>query len=684
MIIRTCLLASAALGASPAARAGETATPAIVIVRAERLAPAASDPVYGVVTLGPERLQAAARLDEALRQVPGFSLFRRTSSATANATVQGASLRGLGPNGAGRALVLLDGVPQNDPFGGWVFWTRLDPLLIEGARIARGGGAGPFGPQALTGAIDLTEARPARGGFALRAEAGDRGQRAGAGVASLGAGPGVVTLFAAGQTGDGTIPLEPGRRGPADQRAFLDAWTGGATAQIALGPEAALSARLAAFEERRGAGQAGADSRARGADLSFALRSPLWGGQGRVLAYAQERDFANRTVAVAADRASTTPSLDQQATPALGIGAAAAVRWQGPDWTLELGGDARRVEGETRELFRFQQGAFTRTRVAGGAQRLAGLYLEGQRNAGGLSLAAGLRADAWRLSSARREERDRATGALTLRESPADRDGGLLTARAGAAYAFDSRWSGRIAAYSGFRPPSLNELHRPFRIGNDVTEANAALAPERLTGLDLGLAAAGSSWRAEATVFLNRLHDPIANVTLATGPGVFARVGFIPAGGTVRERRNAGVIDAAGLELAAQARLGAWSLDAAYAYVDAEVDGGASLPALTGRPPAQTARHQASASLAWRLGGWDLSAAARLESDRFEDDLNSRLLPGFVVVDLRAGLEVAAGVEAFVALENAGDAAITINRFADGVSQQAGARSVRAGLMLRR
>ena len=40
----------------------------------------------------------------------------------------------------------------------------------------------------------------------------------------------------------------------------------------------------------------------------------------------------------------------------------------------------------------------------------------------------------------------------------------------------------RAAACAGFRPPTLNELHRPFRVGNDVTEANPGLKPERLYG----------------------------------------------------------------------------------------------------------------------------------------------------------------------------------------------------------
>src|SRR5205085_11487142 len=96
-------------------------------------------------------------LDRALGEVPGVSLFRRTSSAGANPTTQGMSLRSIGPSGAGRALVTLDGVPQNDPFGGWVIWTSLPPESIEGVSVVRGAGAGPYGAGALTGVVALEE-----------------------------------------------------------------------------------------------------------------------------------------------------------------------------------------------------------------------------------------------------------------------------------------------------------------------------------------------------------------------------------------------------------------------------------------------------------------------------------------------------------------------------------------------
>ena len=71
------------------------------------------------------RQSPAVVADDVLRQVPTFSLFRRSSSLSSHPTAQGVSLRGIGPSGVSRTLVLVDGVPFNDPFGGWVYWTRV-------------------------------------------------------------------------------------------------------------------------------------------------------------------------------------------------------------------------------------------------------------------------------------------------------------------------------------------------------------------------------------------------------------------------------------------------------------------------------------------------------------------------------------------------------------------------------
>src|SRR5260221_8996866 len=97
---------------------------------------------------------AAPAVDDALRQVPGLTLFRRTGSRTANPTSQGVSLRGIGASGASRALVLDDGIPLNDPFGGWIYWGRVPPAALERIEVLRGGASDLYGSAAMGGVID--------------------------------------------------------------------------------------------------------------------------------------------------------------------------------------------------------------------------------------------------------------------------------------------------------------------------------------------------------------------------------------------------------------------------------------------------------------------------------------------------------------------------------------------------
>ncbi|MBI2818965.1 MAG: Plug domain-containing protein [Acidobacteria bacterium] len=77
-------------------------------------------------------------LDDALHSFPEFPLLRRASSLEARPTTQGISLRGIGPSGVSRSLVLADVVPLNDAFGGRIYWDRIPMLSLQQVDVARG------------------------------------------------------------------------------------------------------------------------------------------------------------------------------------------------------------------------------------------------------------------------------------------------------------------------------------------------------------------------------------------------------------------------------------------------------------------------------------------------------------------------------------------------------------------
>ena len=108
------------------------------------------------------RNSPAVVADDVLRQIPTFSLFRRTSSLSSHPTAQGVSLRGIGPSGVSRTLVLIDGVPFNDPFGGWVYWTRVPLESVDRIEVVDGSSSSLYGNYAMGGVINIVSSRPAR------------------------------------------------------------------------------------------------------------------------------------------------------------------------------------------------------------------------------------------------------------------------------------------------------------------------------------------------------------------------------------------------------------------------------------------------------------------------------------------------------------------------------------------
>jgi outer membrane receptor protein involved in Fe transport len=651
-----------------------------IVVQTARLPAAAGDPAFSIATIDPKILQVSDRLDDALATAPGFSLFRRTSSLGANPTTQGVSLRGIAGSGASRALVTLDGVPQNDPFGGWVIWTGLPTEAVSGATVVRGAGAGPYGAGALTGVVALQQPAHIDGGFAGEVEGGSLGYARAAGIGEVDLGRSRLFLDASGETSDGWIPVVQGR-GAADRPLTLHDWSAAERIETDLNG-LLLSERVGAFDERRGAGTIFANSEAQGVQGSLTLVRPPddtrlgWRLQGWV----SGSNLVNSSASVSADRNTATLANNQYATPAIGAGFNAALRHADAASSWELGVDVRDFDGQSEEDL-YSLGKPTGQRVSGGGQLVAGLYGEASHDFGGWLLTGGLRVDGWEDYASKLEQ----TGTTVLDQHPGDRSGVVPTGRIGLRRDVTAGLYLRAAAYAGFRPATLNELHRSFRVGNDVTLANSNLAPERLYGAEAGLGGQGKlTWDVDA--FYNRLGDAVTNVTIGKGPGTFPIAGFVPAGGTLFERENAGAVNAYGMEGDADYSF-ADNLDlrGAFAYTHARVDGGDQTPQLTGKRPAETPAAVITADLVWRgLDRLTLSGGLRYESARFDDDQNTRRIDAGTGVDARADLRISADVSAFVAADNVFDASLQTGRSAAGVVTYDAPRVVRIGLTLRR
>ena len=681
MILRRYASFGLALLATPAA--AQTAPDIVVTGRGLNDRP--GDRTADIVTIDAARISANAsdRLESVLADVAGLQQFRRSDSRSANPTSQGISLRGIGGNASSRALLVLDGVPQADPFGGWVPFPAYATDRIGRIRVTRGGGSGYFGPGALAGTVELESADPRDQPSLLGTAAfGSRDSVDAQASGSFASGPGFATISAAYARGDGFVPIVAESRGPADRPAAYEQASGAVRGVIRVAPDTELQANLSAFTDTRERGTAFTGNRSEGADASIRLVGRgEWGFSA--LAYLQTRAFASQFASVSAGRASASQTLDQYNTPATGLGARfEIVPPVGAGRDLRIGADVRDVEGRTQENYTYVAGVPTRRRIAGGSSRTAGLFFDGSVEAGAWTLTLGGRVDRWRITDGRLDEYTLATAVPITDTDFANRSGTEWTGRAGLAFAPVEPVTLRVSGYRGLRLPTLNELYRPFRVGTDATAANAALAPERLTGVDGGVTITpAENVSIAATVFWNRLEGAIANVTAGQGPGTFPGVGFVT--GAYRVRQNLDAIRSAGIEIDARWQSGPLFAIASWSHVDPRVEASGAAAPLDGLRPAQTPLDQVSATFGLREGQWTASATLRHAARQFEDDQNSRALAPATTLDGYVALPLTPSLAIEARGENLFDERIEAGISGADVIERASPRTLWIGLRVR-
>lgn len=650
-----------------------------IVVTASRVEQRAGEVPAHVTVLTREDVERspARTLDDMLRQVPGFSLFRRAGSVVAHPTTQGVSLRGIGPSGGSRTLVLVDGVPLNDPFGGWVAWSRVPLASVDRVEVVRGGGANLWGSSALGGVIQVLTATPEERGLRAEAEVGNRGTMSGAVVAGHRADRFGVSVSASAFDTDGYEVVRRDQRGAIDVPAFSRNRALSGKLEVP-GTRSLVTVSANLFTEDRGNGtpltENGTDAGSVAASAAFRTGIGDW----QIQAFSRRQTFHSTFSSQAPDRSSESPSLDQFDVSADETGA--GVQWsrrvsERHLWTA--GADARQVQGENREDFRFVGDRFTARRAAGGEQRLSGIWLqEIFTPSPAWQVTAGGRLDLWESFEGFRRERSLETGEPLREETFEDRDSLAFHPRLGVLYRASERLAARGSVYRAFRAPTLNEQLRPFRVRNDITEANAALKPERLLGGEAGLDLRGGSASLGITGFWNRVEDSIANVTVGTGPGPVFPCGFVPAGGICRQRQNLGTSRVRGVEVEARHRpLPFWEVAASYLWSDARI---------SGRRLAQVPEHQAVLTIGYdRPGRIGAALQGRYVGRQFEDDLNTLTLDRFFVLDLSVSREIRPGWEVFLGAENLFGESYEVGKTAEGLVTVGAPALARLGIRVR-
>ena len=654
-----------------------------IVITGTALPRSKSERAYGVEEIGRRAIERSPthELDQLLKDVPGLQLFRRSDARSGHPTSQGVTLRALGGNASSRALLVLDGVPQTDPFGGWINWPAYDPGDLREIRVVRGGGTVANGPGALAGTIEMVSR--ADSGVSGEVDYGSRDSLEASARLGLSLGGGVLGLSGRSERSDGFVPVTGGTRGPADERAPYKEWSGRGRWVAPVASSVELQVGLDAFHDWRTRGTDFSTNRTNGADASVRLVGRgQW--QWSALTYWQWRNLMTSFASVSAGRASATRVSLQDSVPSYGLGGSFELRPPTPEHLeVRIGGDIRRTTGETHELFNYVSGNPTRRRLAGGDTLTTGAFAEATAELGQVTLTGGARLDHWQIDNGHLFEKVIVTDAVLRDDKFGDRSGWLPTARGGAVFTIGSGWSLRSAAYLGWRMPTLNELFRPFRAGLDATAANPDLKPERLAGAEAGIEYARGELQLSLTGFVNRLKDAIANVTLGQGPGLFPQVGFVPAGGTFRQRQNVDGVTARGLEASAQWTRGPWSVRAGASLTHARMEASEEASFLGGLRPAQTPNFAATLAGGWESGGKALQIVLRRVGDQFEDDLNTRTLQAATTIDVFAAWPLTKQLQLIARGENITNKLVEAGINGDGSVERATPRTLWIGLRFR-
>ena len=551
-------------------------------------------------------------LDDKLRQVAGFQLFRRTSSWVANPTTEGTTLRGLGSTSASRTLVLTDQVPLNDAYGGWIHWNEIPALAIRDVELVRGGASDLYGSSAIGGVIDVIPVVPQQFSYGLDLAGGTENTSILNGLLT-GAKQGWSGLAASSLFHtDGYILTAPELRGPIDVNANDHSQSGRLEIRHALGTDGGVFLRGNVLNDARDNGTLVQRNWTRlwryagGADWTVANDNRLL-----LRLFGTDQTFRQTFSAI------NTPRTVEKLTafhidPAQQLGG--AVQWARTyrNLTLVAGSDVLDTRGADLNL--------PSAVSISARQRGEGVYGEVLWQPETWSIAFSSRYDHFGSFDARQS-------GGTPPPLPAIREN-VFDPRLGIVKRLNGVVSLTGSVFRAFRGPNQDELYRQSQVGQQITLPNASLRSERATGFEFGsLVTAGRLGSVRGSYFFTQVNRPVAAVTLSSTPT-----------STLLQRQNLGQLTSKGFAAEWELHPASFmTLIGGYQLAISTVTRFQADPALVGNWTPQVPRNLATLQMRFersRLGA--IAVDLRTSGQQFEDQSNQYRLAGYAQVDLYA------------------------------------------------
>lgn len=510
-----------------------------------------------------DQIEAApeATVDQILNKIPGLAL-PTVPANEIHPTGTWINLRGIGGSGGERTLVLVDGIPANDPFFRYIDWGRIPKDSIERIEVIRGGGATTlWGNLAMGGVVNIVTRVP---------QPGEKEVDVGYGSFNTVRAHGAATAYSSDML---TIGVTADRNQTDGYNLTPSSWENSHTVPTSstsdlygisayFNPTATASYWLkgdAYHANEYGLVWDRADNSWTTYDVKMGGENKLPDGSHVDLnAWASDNRITTQNASPPSGYSGFTPAAGGKTdyvslvgnTPYYDAGGSAV--WNknfNPNLTdVKIGADARAIIGKDANSTYNSAGAPTSYTEVHATQRFEGIFGQGtyRWDFAPMETTLGLRQDFWNVYSGE------------LNGMPLKTAGGYthFDPRLGAKYFVTDDLSLRAAVYEDFAAPGMNQSFRSFGSGSTYREANAALIPENNFGYEGGLEFKKNGLDLTANGFFNQLSNYIDSATICASNAACA-TGALPAGissatfNTVTRYYNVGQAEIYGAELLA-------------------------------------------------------------------------------------------------------------------------------------
>ena len=616
-----------------------------VVVTASRLAQPIEDVPASVSIVTREQIEQtpARTIDDVLRRVPSVDLpLASTNEQHPTDTI--VSMRGL--SGI-RSLVLLDGVPINDPFFGFIQWSEAPVEAIDRVEVVRGGGATLWGNNAMGGVINILTKPINKTELVVDAAGGSRGTYRSNVHAALAGKRYGLGIDAGTSHSDGYIEQVKDSRGPITVPTSFSADTVALFGDVNLGHNLRASTRISHYDNAQ----------------NFLTRlqtngEGAWRYTGALHWNPKDTDSLDLNVFHSDERFTTsntgTPDgfdptqaeYVQNSHRTLVSNLGASLMWthmfSGVLRSVSAGGDYQGIRGSDAAAIYDQSNTYLRTDLGSGNQRFAGGFMQADlRPMERLQMLFSIRyQDFYSYNGL-----DNSPGGLGT-SVPARHDGDV-DPRFSVRYQLPHGFALRGAVYRAFRAPTLDNLYRAASVPGYILYGNASLAPETLNGGEVGFDFNKGPVRFQATAYDSRISKLITyrNLSANTLPPGFDQGARLINAGSARSR---------GFEAELNWRIApTFSTVLGYTYADSVVTSNPEDPASLGVQQPGIPKNRVSAGVNWTaFHGIKVSPHLRYLSRTSGDPDAVYQTDVHLVADLAITAPLKKGLDGFVQIEN--------------------------------